>query len=78
MEIKQTNKQKTRILLSARALISWQIPLQLKKTWISDKSAYSFCSLLNENTACTDLSPVVLMKAVKNPTELAGKNKIHS
>ena len=53
--------------------VLWQIPLQSKKTWISDKSAYSFCSLLTENLACTDLSPVVLMKALKNSTEIAGK-----
>jgi len=62
---------------SIDSFLRTEIPLQLKKTWISDKSAYSFCSLLNENTACTDLSPVVLMKAVKNPTELAGFANAH-
>merc|ERR1712071_225354 len=62
---------------SIDSFLRTEIPLQSKKTWISDKSAYSFCSLLTENLACTDLSPVVLMKALKNSTEIAGMANAH-
>jgi len=54
-----------------------QIASQKKRVWISDKSCYAFCSLTSPNNVCTDLSPVALMKAVKNPVEIAGFANAH-
>lgn len=50
-----------------------QIPRQQNKVWISDKSAVAFSSKVPENLLCSDLSPVVLMKSIKNSVEMAGK-----
>lgn len=53
-------------------LICRQIPQQPKKVWISDKSAVAFSNLVPEDVLCSDVSPVVFMKAIKNPVEMAG------
>ena len=52
-----------------------QIPIQPKKIWISDKSAYSLSSKVAEASLCSDLTPVTVMKAVKNAVEIAGRYK---
>ncbi len=52
-----------------------QIPKQSKKIWISDKSAIAFSNQVPEDSLCGDLSPVVLMKAIKNPVEMAGNDR---
>ena len=44
----------------------------MQKIWISDKSAVAFSNLVPEDLLCNDLSPVVLMKAIKNTVEMAG------
>lgn len=55
-------------------LMSFQISRQQSKIWISDKSAVGFSNMVPENSLCSDLSPVVLMKAIKNAVEMAGKS----
>ncbi|XP_046442991.1 xaa-Pro aminopeptidase 1-like [Daphnia pulex] len=54
-----------------------EIPQQPKKIWISDKSAVAFSNLVAEDILCSDVSPVVFMKAIKNPVEMAGMENAH-
>ncbi|XP_071819760.1 xaa-Pro aminopeptidase 1-like isoform X4 [Apostichopus japonicus] len=43
-----------------------------KKVWFSDKSSYAIYERVSEDMQIMEASPILLMKAVKNPTELAG------
>lgn len=54
-----------------------EVSQQPKKVWISDKSAVAFSNLVPEELLCGDVSPVVFMKAIKNPVEMAGMENAH-
>ncbi|CAB3364597.1 Hypothetical predicted protein [Cloeon dipterum] len=47
------------------------------KIWISEKSSIALTSLVPENMLLTDISPVSLMKTIKNATEVDGMINAH-
>lgn len=54
-----------------------QIPLHEGKVWLSHFSSYGLMALIPERKRVTDISPIAVMKAVKNPTEVAGLVNCH-
>lgn len=51
--------------------------LGLDKIWISDQMSYAIYERVPETSRHLMASPVLLMKAVKSPTEIAGMNNAH-
>lgn len=47
------------------------------KIWVSSDSAYGFVSFLKHEKTLNKLTPIALMKAVKNATEIAGMRDAH-
>ena len=47
------------------------------KVWISDLSSERFVGSVPSNRRCSLLSPILLLKAVKNSTEIAGMKACH-
>lgn len=45
--------------------------------WISDTSSYALTSIVPPKLLLTDMSPIALMKAIKNPIEIEGMRNAH-
>ncbi|XP_034235011.1 xaa-Pro aminopeptidase 1-like isoform X2 [Thrips palmi] len=59
------------------SFLTEQIPIQEGKIWLSYLSSYGLIAAIPERKRVTDISPIAVMKAVKNPTEVAGLVNCH-
>ncbi|OQR77576.1 xaa-Pro aminopeptidase 1-like, partial [Tropilaelaps mercedesae] len=60
-----------------REFLSVLLQQRSGRVWVSPKSSYSIVSIIPEERRILEESPIQLMKAVKNPTEIEGMKKAH-
>lgn len=52
----------------------FQLALHFGKVWVSNHSSQAIMQLVPKDKRLSKLSPIAIMKAIKNPTEIQGRH----